>query len=105
MLLLIAGNAGNMLVVSASMPQLPCHPLIILSAGLRPVRMGGEASGDTPHPGRGETPAPRVMSGCQMNPGDQGDSKVSPASALDFSIAFLVITHKSVRSDKPVLIC
>src|SRR5579875_3416815 len=42
-----------------------CHPLIILSAGLRPVRTGGEASGDTPHPGRGETPAPRVMSGCQ----------------------------------------
>src|SRR5579875_114752 len=43
-----------------------CHPLIILSAGLRPVRTGGEASGDTPHPGRGETPAPRVMSGCQI---------------------------------------
>ncbi|HLH61465.1 MAG TPA: NADAR family protein [Ktedonobacteraceae bacterium] len=42
-----------------------CHPLIILAAGLRPVRTGGEASGDTPHPGRGEPPAPRVMSGCQ----------------------------------------
>ncbi|SRR5579875_3833751 len=45
-----------------------CHPLIILAAGLRPVRTGGEASGDTPHPGRGETPAPRVMSGCQALP-------------------------------------
>src|SRR5579885_2119846 len=43
-----------------------CHPLIILAAGLRPVRTGGEASGDTPHPGRGEPPAPRVMSGCQL---------------------------------------
>src|SRR5579875_1966904 len=60
-------NVNYIVVISISVSQETgaCHPLIILAAGLRPVRTGGEASGDTPHPGRGETPAPRVMSGCQ----------------------------------------